>query len=93
MFNRKINLVALAVVVAAELMPAFSAGQVQAEPSLARQMGMDCSACRTMFPELTPFGPKFKLTAYPRSPVMAGHVTASGRVESEGSCPPFRTRA
>lgn len=35
-----------------------------AVPSFARQTGMTCSACHTVFPELTPFGREFKLNAY-----------------------------
>jgi len=42
----------------------LTAGQAQAVPSFARQVGMDCSACHTIFPELTPFGRNFKLTGY-----------------------------
>jgi len=35
-----------------------------AVPSYARQTGMACQACHTVFPELTPFGRTFKLNAY-----------------------------
>ena len=35
-----------------------------AVPSFARQTGMACAACHTMFPELTAFGRQFKLDAY-----------------------------
>lgn len=35
-----------------------------AVPSFARQTGMACAACHTVFPELTPFGRRFKLSAY-----------------------------
>ena len=35
-----------------------------AVPSFARQTGMTCSACHTVFPELTPFGREFKLNGY-----------------------------
>jgi hypothetical protein len=35
-----------------------------AVPSFARQTGMECFACHTAFPELTPFGRHFKLTGY-----------------------------
>jgi hypothetical protein len=38
--------------------------QAQAVPSFARQTGMDCAACHTSFPELTPFGRDFKLHGY-----------------------------
>ena len=37
---------------------------VYAVPSFARQTGMACAACHTMFPELTPFGREFKLNGY-----------------------------
>jgi hypothetical protein len=33
-------------------------------PSFARQTGLACQACHTVFPELTPFGRTFKLNAY-----------------------------
>ncbi len=35
-----------------------------AVPSFARQTGMDCKACHTVFPELTPLGRSFKLGGY-----------------------------
>jgi hypothetical protein len=35
-----------------------------AVPSYARQTGMACQSCHTVFPELTPFGRSFKLNAY-----------------------------
>ncbi len=40
------------------------AGQSQAVPSYARQTGIACQGCHTVFPELTPFGRSFKLNAY-----------------------------
>jgi hypothetical protein len=36
----------------------------RAVPSFARQTGMACAACHTVFPELTPFGREFKLNGY-----------------------------
>ena len=36
----------------------------QAVPSFARQSGMSCATCHTVFPELTPFGRTFKLGGY-----------------------------
>src|ERR1700680_1992316 len=36
----------------------------RAVPSFARQAGMTCAACHTVFPELTPFGREFKLNGY-----------------------------
>ena len=35
-----------------------------AVPSFGRQTGMNCAACHTSFPELTPFGREFKLNGY-----------------------------
>jgi hypothetical protein len=35
-----------------------------AVPSFARQTGMTCAACHTVFPELTPFGRELKLNGY-----------------------------
>lgn len=55
-------------------------------PSFARQTGLKCNACHTVFPELTPFGRLFKLGGYVMSktskpyrfpPPMAGMVQAS----------------
>lgn len=50
---------------------ALSAGAIllapnsaHAVPSFARQTGFACEACHTVFPELTPFGRRFKLNAY-----------------------------
>src|SRR5689334_8863038 len=41
-----------------------AAGTANAVPSFARQTGMACQSCHTVFPELTPFGRSFKLNAY-----------------------------
>ena len=40
------------------------AGNANAVPSFARQTGMACAACHTVFPELTSFGRQFKLNGY-----------------------------
>ena len=48
---------------AACLMMVFSI-PAHAVPSFARQTGMACAACHTVFPELTPFGREFKLNGY-----------------------------
>ncbi len=39
-------------------------GTANAVPSYARQTGVACQGCHTVFPELTPFGRSFKLNAY-----------------------------
>jgi hypothetical protein len=41
-----------------------AAAPSRAVPSFARQTGMACAACHTVFPELTPFGREFKLNGY-----------------------------
>ncbi len=46
---------------AAALATAMNANAV---PSFARQTGLACMACHTVFPELTPFGRTFKLNGY-----------------------------
>ncbi|MDE2466643.1 MAG: hypothetical protein KGO02_23450, partial [Alphaproteobacteria bacterium] len=43
---------------------AASGGPAAAVPSFARQTGLACEACHTVFPELTPFGRRFKLNGY-----------------------------
>ncbi len=41
-----------------------AAKEAQAVPSFARQTGMSCAICHTVFPELTSFGRSFKLNGY-----------------------------
>ena len=43
---------------------AGSADRAQAVPSFARQTGLACEACHTVFPQLTPFGRVFKASGY-----------------------------
>jgi len=73
----------LIVFVLLQLLPSNTA---QAVPSFARQTGMPCNECHTIFPELTPFGRIFKLGGYVLSksskpyefpPPLAGMVQAS----------------
>jgi hypothetical protein len=45
----------------------LAAPRAEALPSYARQTGQECAACHNGFPELTPYGRLFKLTAI-RSP-------------------------
>ena len=47
-----------------------------AVPSFARQTGMACEACHTMYPELTDFGRAFKMNGYT--------ITGMQQVESKG---------
>ncbi|MDE3114901.1 MAG: hypothetical protein KGL26_04790, partial [Pseudomonadota bacterium] len=43
---------------------ALGTAPAAAVPSYARQTGLACEACHTVFPELTPFGRRFKLDGY-----------------------------
>ncbi|MGO8919070.1 MAG: hypothetical protein ACLQJR_24480 [Stellaceae bacterium] len=52
---------ALLIVFAAVL---FLARPASATPGFARQTGLACEACHTVFPELTPFGRLFKFNGY-----------------------------
>ena len=56
-----VGLAALAITAAALL---ASVGPAEAVPSYARQTGQPCAACHTAFPELTPFGRRFKIGGY-----------------------------
>ena len=57
-----VRLAGILILVAAALTLAPSAAH--ATPGFARQTGVSCQGCHTIFPELTPFGRKFKLNAY-----------------------------
>jgi hypothetical protein len=46
------------------ILAALTPSTVHATPAFARQTGVSCQGCHTVFPELTPFGRKFKLNAY-----------------------------
>ncbi len=54
---------AMALAAGAVLVP-LSAHQALAVPSYARQTGLACEACHTVFPQLTPFGRAFKASGY-----------------------------
>ncbi len=56
--------VALALFAGFALSSLFAADPANAVPSFARQTGQPCAACHTAFPELTPFGRRFKLAGY-----------------------------
>jgi hypothetical protein len=55
---------ALALFAAFALSSLLATGPAHAVPSFARQTGQPCAACHTAFPELTPFGRRFKLAGY-----------------------------
>jgi hypothetical protein len=61
----------VALMVAATLGLAFVPRKAEAVPSFARQTGQPCATCHTAFPQLTPFGRRFKLGGY----TMGGGMT------------------
>ena len=62
-----------------------------AVPSFARQTGMACEACHTVFPELTPFGRRFKLNAYniDNLPQVSGMNTSKSETLVLNQLPPL----
>jgi len=61
--SRRLSILDLALGVCVALL-AFSPAPALAIPSFARQTGLSCSTCHTVFPELTAFGRQFKLQGY-----------------------------
>src|ERR1700692_3348944 len=61
-----------------------------AVPSFARQTGMTCAACHTIFPELTPFGREFKLNGYVLDNIrqVTGIATSARQTLAINSIPP-----
>jgi hypothetical protein len=66
-----------------------------AVPSFARQTGMACAACHTVFPELTPFGREFKLNGYVLDNIkqVTGIDTAGAQTLALNSLPPISLMA
>jgi hypothetical protein len=60
--------------------------QASALPSYARQTGLGCGTCHTEFPQLTPFGRRFKIGGY-----TLGYATAA--VSAKPGYSPFPTKA
>ena len=58
------------------LLGALLAPCAQAVPSFARQTGMACEACHTVFPELTHFGRMFKANGYTLDNLQARFATS-----------------
>jgi hypothetical protein len=54
----------LYVLAAAGLLVSLSIRETRAVPSFARQTGMSCTTCHTVWPQLTPFGRVFKMDGY-----------------------------
>jgi hypothetical protein len=66
-------------------------GTANAVPSFARQTGLACEACHTVFPELTPFGRRFKLNGYTidNLPQVSGMGTSKEQTLQLNELPPI----
>jgi hypothetical protein len=88
----------LAAAAAAAMAAAFlalSVGPAEALPSYARQTGQPCAACHTAFPELTPFGRRFKIGGYTMGggdwqgpPIAAMYMAGFTHTQSPQDSPP-----
>ncbi len=56
--------VGAAALIAIGTLMAVAPHRAEALPSFARQTGLPCGVCHTVFPQLTPFGRRFKLGGY-----------------------------
>jgi len=71
------------------------AGPAEALPSYARQTGQPCATCHTAFPELTPYGRRFKIGGYTAGggdwqgpPISAMYMPGFTRTASNQDAPP-----
>ena len=85
----------VALLVAAAGFLAAGVGPAEALPSYARQTGQPCSACHTAFPELTPYGRRFKIGGYTAGggdwrgpPVAAMYMSSFTHTQSDQDSPP-----
>ncbi len=63
MLRKTCSLIVMALVILG-LGLVLTVNQAQAVPSFARQTGLECNSCHTMFPELTAVGRNFKLNGF-----------------------------
>src|SRR5215472_7743266 len=84
-----------AFVVAAAAFLAIGIGPAEALPSYARQTGQPCASCHTAFPELTPFGRRFKIGGYTMGggdwkgvPIAAMYMPSFTHTQSPQDAPP-----
>lgn len=61
----------------------------QAVPSFARQTGMSCAMCHTVFPQLTPYGRMFKLQGYTTAAGMFNEASEQSKNLSEDTSAPL----
>ena len=86
---------AFAALVTAAGFLAATVGPAEALPSYARQTGQPCAACHTAFPELTPFGRRFKIGGYTLGggdwkgpPIAAMYMAGFTHTQSPQDAPP-----
>jgi hypothetical protein len=86
---------ALAALITAAGLLAATVRPAEALPSYARQTGQPCAACHTAFPELTPFGRRFKIGGYTLGggdwkgpPVAMMYMPTFTRTQSNQDAPP-----
>jgi hypothetical protein len=84
----------LVLLLAAEAV-AVGSRPAQALPAYARQTGERCATCHTIFPELTPFGRRFKIGGYQMQggkwagpPIAAFYMTGFTHTQSAQDSPP-----
>lgn len=70
--NMKRNLCSSALLVSLALL--LQPPLAQAVPSFARQTGLQCYSCHTVFPQLSPLGRQFKLIGYTMTDSTKGHA-------------------
>jgi len=97
-FRERISAIArgfAALIVAGTVFLAAGAGPAEALPSYARQTGQPCAACHTAFPELTPFGRRFKIGGYTLGggdwkgpPIAAMYMAGFTHTQSNQDAPP-----
>ena len=86
---------ALALLTGAAATLALGADPAEALPAYARQTGQPCAACHTAFPELTPFGGRFKIGGYTLQggnwqgpPIAAFYMTGFTHTKAPQDAPP-----
>ena len=86
---------ALAVATAGVAFLMAGADPAEALPSYARQTGQPCATCHTAFPELTPYGRRFKIGGYTAGggdwqgpPISAMYMPGFTRTASNQDAPP-----
>ena len=92
---RSVVLVFVALFCAAVATLVASVAPADALPAFARQTGQTCAVCHTVFPELTPFGRRFKIGGYTLRggdwkgpPIAAMYMAGFTHTKSSQDAPP-----